>query len=253
MGIASLIFGLASIFLGAVPGLGIILGLLAIIFGIIGRRRLLEEGRSTGVATGGMVTGALGIIGSTVSLMLCLSCLNVCGSSGDPQDVSSGMDWAQQQAETMSQNDTQSPTPSVPPTPTIPATPVIPATPATPATPAVPSQAGGFVTVGTPLSGIFSPGLPVTTEGRPYMDFTLNVAAPGTYTFNLVSSNTTVYDPFLRIMQGAAVIEENDDAGNLNSQIQRPLVPGTYTIRVMSFMNTQVTTATPFTLTVNGG
>lgn len=250
MGVASLIFGLASVFLGWVPGLGIILGLLAIIFGIIGRRRLLEEGRRTGVATGGMVAGALGIIGSTVSLMLCLSCLNVCGSAGDDQDVSSGMDWAQQQAETMSQNDTQSPTPTPPPTPAIPPTPSVPATPGIPV---VPSQPGGLVTVGTPLSGAFTPGLPVTGEGRPYMDYTLNIATPGAYTLDLVSTNTTVYDPFLRLMQGAAVIEENDDAGSLNSRIQRPLAPGTYTVRVMSFRSSQVTTATPFTLTVNGG
>lgn len=258
MGIASLILGISSIFLGFVPGLGIVLGLIAIILGIVGRRRLLEEGRSSGVAMGGMVTGAFGIIGGTVSLLFCLSCLNVlnCGGSGDnAQNVNSGMDWAQQQADSMSKQPAQTPTPALPNSTAqaVPPTPAVPSTPPTPATPALPGQAGQAITVGTPLTGTFTPVLPVTPEGRPYIDYTFNVVTAGQYTFHLVSSNTDTYDPYIRLMQGPTVIEENDDGGDeLNAQLQRPLVPGAYTVRVMSY-SPQVSTATPFTLTVNGG
>ena len=126
------------------------------------------------------------------------------------------------------------------------------ATPPTPTpTPAAPSG-GTALTPGTPATGVFTPGLPTDATGKPYVDYTLTVTAPGNYQFDLISSNTSAYDPYIRLLQGTNEIASDDDGGDapLQSRLTHMLQPGTYTVRVTKFGSTQVSQPTPFTLTV---
>ncbi len=250
MGIASLIVGLISILFCGIPltfgALGIFLGLIAMILGLLGRRRLHEEGRSAGVAIGGIVTGVFGLLGGLLNAVLCLT---LCGAAmSNAEEVSSGQEWAQQQAEAMANENNQG---SVPVTPVAPAIPPIQGTLGTSAVPGVPG--GQIITVGAPTAGVFTPGLPVDAGQRAYIDYTLNIAAPGNYTINLVSQNL-LYDPYLALMQGPLPITTDDDGGEgLNSRITRQLNPGVYTVRVSRFQTGQLMSSAPFTLTVSGG
>lgn len=244
MGIASLIIGVFSILTSGIPmsfgGMGIFLGLIAIILGILGRRRLLEEGRSAGTAVGGLATGVLGLFGGLLNMVLCMT---LCGAAASAEDHSvdvrgsSGQDLAGQTAQNIS-------TPATPPTPAIPATPGVP----------TPSSTGNTVALNTPVTGMFTPGLPTDGEGRPYLDYTFNVATPGTYTINLVSPNPTAYDPFLILLNNGNELARDDDSGGYpNSRISQMLAAGTYTIRVTSFRRQQVSQPAAFSLTVTGG
>jgi hypothetical protein len=256
MGMAALILGIASILLSWIPGLGILLGLVAIPLGFVGRRRLLEEGRSSGVAIGGAVIGIIGVVVSSSITVACVACYGLF-SGAEPQtesqQVESGMDWAEQAAQELAKQQPNEATP--PTTPPVPVVPGVPGTPADSALPVVPPTAGGqLLTVGAPLNAAFAPGLPVDAEGRPYLDYTLNVAAPGQYTIALTSPNGLAYDPYLHLMQNGMVIQSDDDGGGYpNAQIATQLVPGTYTIRVSSFSRNQIAQPAPFMLLVSGG
>ena len=109
---------------------------------------------------------------------------------------------------------------------------------------------GNVIQLNMPITGMFTPGLPRTTNGRPYIDYTLNVTAPGTYTISLISSNPQAYDPYLYLLQnGVEIASDDDSGGNLNSQLTRMLTPGVYVVRVSSF-RPSITQVVPFTLTV---
>ena len=98
------------------------------------------------------------------------------------------------------------------------------------------AQYGGFLTVNRPLSGVFAPNLPIDASGKPFIDYTFVVSVPGTYQIDLVSSNTSVYDPYLVVMNGPARVATNDDGGSgFNSRIVTVLNPGQYTVRVTRF------------------
>lgn len=261
MGIASLIIGILAVLSAGIPlsfgGGGIFLGLIAIILGILGRRRLLEEGRSAGVAMGGLIAGILGLLGGLLNMVLCLT---LCGAAAADADANSnaGQDWAQQMAEQMNTATPTAPatpgTPGMPATPAAPGTPATPGMPANPAVPATPPAGGNMLTLGMPTASVFAPGLPVDGENRAYIDYTLNIASPGNYTISLISANSSAYDPYLRLMQNGAEIEHDDDGGGYpNSRISRMLAPGTYTVRVTSFRRGQIQAPAPFTLTVVGG
>ncbi|MFJ8694083.1 DUF4190 domain-containing protein [Streptomyces roseolilacinus] len=63
LGIASMVVGIVSLVTCFMYGLGIVLGILALIFGIIGRKRVQRgEANNGGMATAGIVTGAVGIV-----------------------------------------------------------------------------------------------------------------------------------------------------------------------------------------------
>jgi hypothetical protein len=148
------------------------------------------------------------------------------------------------------------PTPGMPtpgmPTPGMP-TPGMP-TPGMPGMPPAGMPMGGnFVQPNMPVSGMFMPGLPADVNGRPYIDYSFNVAMPGMFTITLMSADSSGYDPYLYLLQNGMEIDHDDDgAGYPNSRITRSLSPGSYTIRVSSFRQS-VTNTTPFTLTVIGG
>jgi len=238
VGIAALIIGIFSILTG--PG-GILFGIVAIILGILGRRKLLEEGRSAGVAIGGIICGALGVlsgVGFTVCLVACGSCANAMEEQAELQ----GQQWAEQTANSLA-TDLQN-MPQVPPGTLTPATP-----PA--AGVATAATAGGAVTLNVPMAGLFSTAQPTDATGRPYIDYTFVAAAPGTYIFDLQSQNTTLYDPLIQVMQGTNMIGSDDDGGDqsLQSRLTQALQPGMYTVRVTSFRASQLQAPVPFTLT----
>ncbi|MEU3450134.1 DUF4190 domain-containing protein [Streptomyces thermolilacinus] len=63
LGVASMVIGIVSLVMCWLYGLGIILGVLALIFGIIGRKRVQRgEANNGAMATAGIVTGAVGIV-----------------------------------------------------------------------------------------------------------------------------------------------------------------------------------------------
>ena len=69
-GIASLILGILSLFLFLAPYFGLPLAITAIVF-----QRKQEKIESTGIATGGLVTGIIGIIINSAVLVLLVGVL----------------------------------------------------------------------------------------------------------------------------------------------------------------------------------
>lgn len=118
--------------------------------------------------------------------------------------------------------------------------------------PIAPPGGGQMVMPGVPVSGVFLPSFPlIPGQRRPYVDYVFNVSVPGNYRIDLISANSSAYDPYLYLMQYGRQIATNDDGGGYpNSRIQRFLTPGLYTIRVSSFRGGPVGPA-PFTLMVN--
>jgi hypothetical protein len=145
--------------------------------------------------------------------------------------------------------------PATPDTPAVPPqVPAVPLTPAVPTMPTPPVPGGQAILPGVPVNAAFAPGLPVDPDGRPYLDYALNVAAPGQYTITLTSPNGLAYDPYLHLLQNGVVLQSNDDGGGYpNAQIAQQLMPGTYTVRVSSFTRSQIAQPAPFTLSVTGG
>ncbi|MDT9683821.1 DUF4190 domain-containing protein [Streptomyces sp. TRM76323] len=71
LGIASMVIGIVSLVTCFLYGLGVVLGILALVFGIIGRKRVQRgEANNGGMATAGIVTGAVGIVLGAVVLGL---------------------------------------------------------------------------------------------------------------------------------------------------------------------------------------
>jgi hypothetical protein len=65
MATASLILGIISIVLGFFGWLGIVCGILAIIFGVVAKSKIKANpamAHSNGAATGGLITGIIGLI-----------------------------------------------------------------------------------------------------------------------------------------------------------------------------------------------
>ncbi|OKK06811.1 hypothetical protein AMK26_12645 [Streptomyces sp. CB03234] len=69
MGIAALVLGIVSVVVFCLYGLGIILGILALVFGIIGRKKAQRgEATNNGMAITGIILGAVGIVASAAFL-----------------------------------------------------------------------------------------------------------------------------------------------------------------------------------------
>lgn len=111
------------------------------------------------------------------------------------------------------------------------------------------AQYGGYLTINTPTSGVFHPGLPIDARGKPFVDYQFVVSAPGTYQINLTSSDTSSYDPYIvLLLNGIEIARDDDGAGALNSRLVRFLQPGQYTIRVTRFGSGPVSRPVAFTL-----
>lgn len=86
---------------------------------------------------------------------------------------------------------------------------------------------GMTITLGTPVSGTLPPG------GR--LDYTLQLREGRSVSMDLVSDD---FDCYLYVLRDGVEIDRDDDGGgDLNSHISRFLEPGTYTVRVGSFMD----------------
>lgn len=116
-------------------------------------------------------------------------------------------------------------------------------------------QGGVVVPNSGPTSGMMTPGVPIDPRtNRVYIDYMLNISMPGQYQIDLVSNNTSAYDPYLYLLQNGMQIDSNDDGGgSLNSRISRFLAPGQYVIRVSSWRTGPVSMVAPFSLSVQGG
>lgn len=110
---------------------------------------------------------------------------------------------------------------------------------------------GGFLSVNAPVSGVFTPSLPIDASGKPFVDYQFVVSVPGTYQIDLTSTNTSFYDPYLTLMQNGMTIASNDDGGgSLNSRISQFLAPGQYTVRVTRFGTGPIQIPVAFSLSV---
>ncbi len=241
MHIAALIIGILAILSSAAPFAGIVLGVVAIILGVLGRRKLLEEGRSAGAAIGGIITGVLGLIaglGFTVSCLLCGACFSAAAEQAEAQNQAMAEQMASSLGGAMA-NDMASGL-GVPTTPgTVPGVGAVPGT----------VSAGGVLPLGSPTAGTVGPGMMSSPEGRPYIDYLLTITTAGTYQIDLVSPDSSAYDPYLYLLlYGAEVASDDDGGGYPNARISQMLQPGTYTVRVSSF-RTSIPAPAAFTLT----
>ncbi|MFC9291049.1 DUF4190 domain-containing protein [Streptomyces sp. NPDC057052] len=95
-GIAALVLGILAVVLFWTVFGGIVLGLLALVLGVLGHRRARRGAATNGVmAIVGAVTGALGLIGSSVILAAGVSLLN----SDEFKNYSDCVEHADTQAE----------------------------------------------------------------------------------------------------------------------------------------------------------
>lgn len=96
---------------------------------------------------------------------------------------------------------------------------------------------GNTLTLGSPISGMLPPG-------QTYVDYTLRLTEGRSVTIDLMSDD---FDAYLYLLQEGMELGRDDDGGSgLNSMLSRYLDPGTYTVRVGSFMDSG---AGRFTLT----
>jgi lysylphosphatidylglycerol synthetase-like protein (DUF2156 family) len=86
MGVAALVLGIFSIILCVIPsfamtqGLGALTAVVALVLGVVARRRASETDQASGLATAGMV---LGIIAFVLNLIVFASCLMCQARYGD--------------------------------------------------------------------------------------------------------------------------------------------------------------------------
>ena len=86
--IAALVLGIISILGFWTFGIGIIFGLLAIVFGAVGRKKskdMVGDGKR-GIATAGVVTGVIGVVGGVLFLVALVPLLDDLEIDTDPAD-----------------------------------------------------------------------------------------------------------------------------------------------------------------------
>jgi len=70
-----MILGIASLTIAAAMGLGFITAIVGLIMGIIGRKKSLQGGAPTGMATAGIILSAIAIVLNIAVVIACFSCL----------------------------------------------------------------------------------------------------------------------------------------------------------------------------------
>lgn len=85
---AALVLGILSLLLFWTFGIGIVLGILAVVFGILGRNRAKEmpANGNAGRATAGAVAGVLGTIGGVIFIVLIITVIDDIEFDTDPAD-----------------------------------------------------------------------------------------------------------------------------------------------------------------------
>jgi uncharacterized membrane protein len=76
MATASLVLGILALLGSVTVFVGVILGVLAVVFGIVGLRRARRGGAGHGRAVGGLVTGGIGLVLSVALVAVGLSLLS---------------------------------------------------------------------------------------------------------------------------------------------------------------------------------
>jgi hypothetical protein len=74
MSAGALVLGIIGTILALIPGLsivGAVLGVLAVILGVVGRKSAATNNRPTGSATAGMVLGIIGLVIGSAMFILC--------------------------------------------------------------------------------------------------------------------------------------------------------------------------------------
>src|SRR5579862_6439513 len=74
VGVAALVLGIIGTLFSLIPGtfiIGCLLGLIALILGIVGRKSLATQGQPTGVATAGLVLGIVALVLGILMFVLC--------------------------------------------------------------------------------------------------------------------------------------------------------------------------------------
>lgn len=115
------------------------------------------------------------------------------------------------------------------------------------------SSATQNIRVGSRIQGVFTTNLPIDQNGKPHIDYSVNITAAGSYSIELDSANVDVYDPYIILLQGGTEVGSDDDGGKeaLQSRLTINLQPGTYTIRVTRFGSGQLLSPTPFELSLS--
>jgi uncharacterized membrane protein len=80
VGVAALVLGILGIVMALVPSfgisqmIGVVVGIVALILGIISRRKAKDEGERTGAATAGIVLGIIALVLSALLFAACKYC-----------------------------------------------------------------------------------------------------------------------------------------------------------------------------------
>lgn len=85
MGVAALVLGIIAIVFCILPTLGvtqlvgIVLGIIALVLGIVGRKQATEQGQPTGSATAGLVLGIISLVIGGLIYASCMYCYKKIG------------------------------------------------------------------------------------------------------------------------------------------------------------------------------
>jgi hypothetical protein len=85
MGVAGLVLGILSAVGGWIPVINYfawLLGILGIVFSVIGRKKAVADNLPTGVATAGLVLSIIGLVISVIGLICTVACIGAAGALG---------------------------------------------------------------------------------------------------------------------------------------------------------------------------
>jgi len=84
-----LILGIASLTVASFYGFGFITAVIGLILGIIGRKKSVEAGAPTGMATAGIILSAIAIAYNLLVFIACIACFAAIGAA------EYGSDWSE--------------------------------------------------------------------------------------------------------------------------------------------------------------
>jgi membrane-bound ClpP family serine protease len=98
VGIAALVLGILAILMAVIPsfavtqGIGAVLAVLSLVFGVLGRSQASREGQPTGLSTAGMVLGIVAFVLNVIIFAACQFCVYKVG-----EGIEQGLKEAQKQ------------------------------------------------------------------------------------------------------------------------------------------------------------
>lgn len=78
--VASMVLGICAL---VIPYGGLALAIVGLILGIIGRKKMIEVGAPTGMATAGIVMSIIAIAWSIIFIIICVSCVASIGNAAN--------------------------------------------------------------------------------------------------------------------------------------------------------------------------